>query len=61
MLTMIDEMFDRDYQHGRAELNAGIDRATVRVTRFLGDTWKALHRIEWSAPWDAKGTPTQFN
>lgn len=56
---MIDEMFDRDYQHGRAELNAGIDRALVHAGRFLGDTLKTLHRIEWSAPWDQPGKTRQ--
>ena len=27
---MVDEIFDRSYQSGRAELNAGIDRALRR-------------------------------
>ena len=48
---MVDEMFDRTYQAGRADLNAGIDRAIARLGRTLGDSLKVLHRIEWSAPW----------
>ena len=51
---MRDELFDRDYQAGRAELNAGIDRAVARIGRSLGDSLKVLHRIEWNAPWQAK-------
>lgn len=57
---MIDEIFDRTYQAGRADLNAGIDRAARRYGRSLGKTigksLAVLHRIEWSAPWhrDAK-------
>ena len=48
---MIDEIFDRTYQGGRAELNAGIDRAVAAIGRELGKSLTALHRIEWSAPW----------
>jgi hypothetical protein len=54
MKTMRDEIFDRDYQSGRAELHAGIDRAIANIGRSLGDSLKVLHRIEWSAPWQAK-------
>ena len=51
---MIDEIFDRQYQAGRAELNAGLDRAFAAIGRSVGDSLKVLHRIEWSAPWAAK-------
>ena len=51
---MRDELFDRDYQAGRAELNAGIDRAMANFGRSLGDAFEALHRVQWSAPWQAK-------
>ena len=52
---MIDEIFDRNYQSGRAELNDGIDRAVKRIAQELGASLKALHRIEWSAPWAGPG------
>ena len=51
---MVDEIFDRGYQAGRADLNAGIDRLFAAIGRELGKSFKALHRIEWSAPWAAK-------
>ncbi|WP_310467785.1 hypothetical protein [Sphingomonas sp.] len=55
---MIDEMFDRTYQAGRADLNAGIDRAVAAVSRTfrreLGKSMTMLHRLEWSAPWAAR-------
>ena len=51
---MRDELFDRDYQAGRAELNAGIDRAIAGVRRSLSDSLKVLHRLEWDAPWQTK-------
>jgi len=48
---MRDELFDRSYAAGRAELNAGIDRTLQNIGTALSDTLKTLHRIEWSAPW----------
>jgi hypothetical protein len=51
---MQDEIFDRQYQAGRAEFNAGIDRALAAIGQTIGDSLKALHRIEWDAPWAAK-------
>lgn len=51
---MRDEIFDRDYAAGRAELNAGIDRAIARIARSVGDSFTLLHDIQWNAPWHAK-------
>lgn len=51
---MIDEIFDRQYQAGRAHLNDGIDRAVKRIAQELGASLKTMHRIEWSAPWNTK-------
>lgn len=48
---MIDEIFDRTYQSGRAELNAGIDRLADRIGKSAGEAFAALHRIEFDAPW----------
>ena len=38
---MIDEIFDRTYEAGRADLNAGLDAAFRRI----------VNRIEYQAPW----------
>jgi hypothetical protein len=51
MVTMIDEIFDRAYRDNRAELNASLANAITGIGRALGDSFKVLHRIEWSAPW----------
>ena len=51
---MVDEIYDRNYQSGRAELNAGIDRAISAISRELGKSFAAIHRFEWNAPWSAK-------
>ena len=48
---MMDEIFDRTYQAGRAEFNAGLDRGFARIGRALADSFNALHRIQWRAPW----------
>jgi hypothetical protein len=58
---MIDEIFDRAYRESRAELNAGLSSAFARAARTIGDSFKVLHRIEWSAPWNAKDKPSQYN
>lgn len=56
---MVDEIFDRTYHSGRTELNAGLDRAFNRIGSTLGNSLKALHRIEWSAPWNNSSKNTQ--
>lgn len=48
---MTDEIFDRNYQAGRDDLNAGLDRGFARIVKGLSATLKTLHRIEWSSPW----------
>ena len=48
---MRDEIFDRDYQVSRAELNDGLDRLFARIGDGVKATFDAIHRVEWSAPW----------
>ena len=36
MVTMIDEIFDRHYQAGREQLNAGLARGFGRFGRAIG-------------------------
>ena len=51
MFTMMDQIFDRTYQSGRAELNAGIDRGLSRIVNMAVTSFEALHRSQWNAPW----------
>lgn len=44
---MRDELFDRDFQAGRADLFAGIDR----LVHSIADGLRLLHRKQWDAPW----------
>jgi len=61
MVTMVDEHFDRAYREGRAQLNAGIASAISGLARTLGDSFRVLHRIEWSAPWNPAENTRQCN
>jgi len=54
MITMIDEIFDRNYQEGREQLNASL----AGIGRTVGESLKVLHHIEWSAPWASKSKKT---
>ena len=49
---MMDEHFDRNYQAGRAEFHAGIDALGRRLVREGSALFKAIHRINFSAPWN---------
>ena len=51
---MNDESFDRIYQSGRADLNAGIDRLIGRIGRTVTATFDAIHRVQFDAPWSKR-------
>lgn len=51
---MIDEIFDRQYQTGRQELNAALSDGFSRLGRSVLTAFTVLNRIEYSAPWAAK-------
>ncbi|RST30433.1 hypothetical protein HMF7854_06030 [Sphingomonas ginkgonis] len=44
---MIDEIFDRNYREARQQLNA----AALRLVASLAESFRALHRIQFAAPW----------
>ena len=46
MITMMDEIFDRNYQAGRADFNAGLDRGFARLGKALSASLGALHRVQ---------------
>jgi hypothetical protein len=61
MLTMIDQLFDRNYQEGRDALNANIARLASRFGAAFGNAFKVLNRIEYSEPWAPKRTRARCN
>lgn len=44
---MRDEIFDREYQAGRAALHDGVDRLVSRI----GETFQLFAAIQFKAPW----------
>lgn len=52
---MRDEMFHREFDHGRGALNAGIDRLLAR----LAEVSRAAVRINFDAPWKSAPRTTQ--
>ena len=54
MITMVDEIYDRDYRGGRDALNAAILNAFSRFGHAVGNAFEVLNRIEYSAPWAIK-------
>ena len=51
---MMDEIFDRNYQAGRAELNASLINGLSRLRGAVNNAFAVLNRIEYSEPWAAK-------
>ena len=51
---MVDELFDRGYQAGRADLNAAIMLLARGVGAAFANSFRVLNRIEYSAPWTAR-------
>ena len=51
---MVDEIFDRAYQDGRAQFHASMASALSRFASALANTFLVLNRIEYSAPWAAR-------
>ena len=56
MITMIDQLYDRNYQDARASLNAAAAGGLSRLGQTIHDAFEVLVGIEYSAPWAAKST-----
>ena len=56
---MMDEIFDRQFQAGRAALNAGLDRGFERLGGSLMSAFETLNRIQFAAPWATSRRPTK--
>jgi hypothetical protein len=61
MVTMIDEIFDRGYQAGRAQLNGSLIRGFGNVSRAVMNAFDVLNRIEYQAPWASGAKPFRYN
>jgi hypothetical protein len=54
MITMVDEIFDRQFQAGRADLFNGIERGVARLAKSVTTGFATLQRIQFDAPWASK-------
>lgn len=61
MVTMIDEIFDRNYQAGRSELNAALTSGFARLGNAVANAFAVLNRIEYDAPWSAKAKRARWH
>jgi hypothetical protein len=54
MITMVDEIYDRGFQAGRAELNQGISALAAKLRKAVAPALSAIHHFEWDAPWSVQ-------
>ena len=54
MITMVDEIYDRDYQAGRADLNEALVGFARKVRSTIAPALSAAYHFEWDAPWAVK-------
>jgi hypothetical protein len=54
MVTMVDEIYDRQYQASRKELHASIADAFGRFGHAVSDAFEVLVKIEYQSPWATK-------
>jgi hypothetical protein len=60
MVIMIDEIFDRHYQAGRASLNDSITAGLTSAGRTIFQSFKVLNRIEYQAPWASSAKRARY-
>lgn len=61
MITMLDEIFDRDYQVAREALSASVAANVSRLGHAIHNAFQVLNRIEYQAPWAAKSKRARCN
>jgi ferritin-like metal-binding protein YciE len=54
MVTMIDQIYDRQYREARGRLNASAARGLSGFGKAIREAFEVLVGIEYSAPWTAK-------
>jgi hypothetical protein len=51
MITMVDELYDRQYRAARGDLNGAIVHLAKSFAQAFGNAFRVLNRIEYSTPW----------
>jgi hypothetical protein len=57
MITMVDQIYDRDYQAARTELNRAIGTLARKVRSVFAPALSGVYHFEWDAPWNVKPSP----
>lgn len=58
---MVDELFDRGYQAGRADLNKAILTLARSFGEAFANAFRVLNRIEYAAPWATRTRGARCN
>ncbi len=61
MVTMVDEIFDRQYQSSRKQLHASMSNALDHLSQTISSAFEVLVKIEYEAPWTAKSKRVRYN
>jgi len=61
MVTMMDEIFDRNYQAGRSQLNGSLASTVAAFGHAVKEAFEVLVRIEYQSPWTAKSKRIRCN
>ena len=54
---MVDEIYDREYQAARADLNQAIGTLARKLRSTIAPALTAIYHFEWDAPWAVKVGP----
>jgi hypothetical protein len=60
-MTMVDQLYDREYRHARGELNAALVAQLGRLAAAVRNSFAVLNRIEYSAPWASQPKRARSN
>ncbi len=58
---MMDQIFDRQYQAGRKQLNASLASGLSNLGHAVKDAFEVLVKIEYQSPWTTKTKSVRCN
>ncbi|MES2121135.1 MAG: hypothetical protein V4513_11265 [Pseudomonadota bacterium] len=58
---MIDEIYDRQFQLGRKQMNDGLLAGLTEFGRAVRQAFEVLNRIEYQAPWASPAERARCN
>ena len=61
MVTVVDEIFDREYAASRKEMNAALSYAFDSFRKTVSKAFEVLVKIEYDEPWTAKSRRVRYN